>query len=167
MSWTNAASSWIGGSKNLSETPTINETLRETADSLLAKQAKIDLAMSALNVDDLSRMQDAQRESIRRYQELKVFGNRTPPADPPKPEDSDVPRIIVCDDYRVDSSTRPDPSPAASNKLPIAAAIVAAAIAGYALFGDRGEPAPEPSNLPAAPASVEDTDTRYDLLFID
>jgi hypothetical protein len=144
----------------------MNETIRETADSLLAKQAKIDVAERAAYIDDLTQMQDAQRESVRRYQELKVFGNRTPAAEPPEQGDSDVPRIVVCDDYHVDNATRQDAAPQQTSKGMIAAAMITAvALAGYTgyTFAPKGETT-EP-NIPAVTA--DDQNTRYSLEFSD
>lgn len=142
----------------------MRESLREAASSM-AKHPKLEVAETAAYIRDMQHNMANQRDSIRRYEEKKVFGNDIPPRT--QATGDEMGNFIVCDDYHVDNSTRPDPVPAVSNKLPIAAAIVAAAIAGYAMLPGRDTTTPEPSTPLAAPASVEDTDTRYDLQFIE
>lgn len=139
----------------------MNETIRETADSLLAKQAKIDLAEKAAYVDDLTQRQDAQRESIYRYEELKVFGNPTQPIETTEEEDSDVPRIIICDDYHVDNKTQAQTPPNQKSWGTTAALVLTAALVGYTLVPKAK--APEPIETPTI--SAEDQNTTYSLEF--
>lgn len=139
--------------------------MREAASSM-ARHPKLDVAETAAYIEDLRINMANQRDSIRRYEEKKVFGNDIPPRT--QTAGDDMGNFIVCDDYHVDNSTRPAAAPVASNKLPIAAAIVAAAIAGYSLLPDRGVPAPEPDNIPpVATPATPDADTRYNLEFLE
>ena len=140
----------------------MRESLREAASSM-AKQPKLEVAETAAYVDDLRHIMANQRDSSRRYEEKKVFGNDIPPR--AQTSGDEMGNFIVCDDYHVDNSTRPDPVPA-SNKLPVAAAIVAAAIAGWSLLPGSSEPV-TPSDPLDVTVPATDSDTRYDLQFIE
>ena len=140
----------------------MRESLREAANSM-AKQPKLEVAETAAYVEDLRENMANQRDSARRYEEKKVFGNEIPPR--AQEAGDGMGNFIVCDDYSIDNSTRPDPVPA-SNKLPVAAAVVAAAIAAWSLLPGSSEPVtpPDPS---VSNVQATDADTRYDLQFIE
>jgi len=83
------------------ESPTLQQTAQQTAAEFGPSAAKLEVAEKAVLLDDLRRIGANERDTVSRYQEMKVFGKD--PGKAGKAEDS-MGHIIIGDIYGRDVS---------------------------------------------------------------
>lgn len=129
--------------------PTIDQTIRETAQSHLAKQSKVELGHDAVMLEDLRALALADREKVRLYEAAKVPGQAAREG-----PDNEMGDIIICDAYHVQRWPR------AAWAVVVAAALATAGLVASQYQGTQSTPAPDSPVVEAT-----DTDTLYDLQF--
>ena len=122
--------------------PTLDETIRDTAKSHLAKTAKLESAADAIYTQDLHEIATADRQRVADYAAATVPG-----LGKGKKGGKAVGDFIVCDDYRKGTGTLPA-------IVLGAVSVLALLLAGFAAWAAM-KPKPEPPPPPA----VEDRDT--------
>ena len=135
-------------SRESNRPPTMQETVQETAQAHLAKEAKLNVAQNAVLVDDVRHLAQDDRDAVRDYQ-ARLWGSRQSSR-----KGNDMSDLIVCDDYR-----------RGLNPWVVTAL---AAVAGAVMLGRDWLATPTPDQ-PAPPEvqSLEDQNTQYQLQFVD
>ena len=150
--------SWLAGktmlglvsrrSREANLPPTMQETMQETAQTHLAKEAKLNVAQNAVLVEDVRQLAQDDRDAVRDYKAR--FGRSRRSAG----KGNGMSDLIVCDDYR-----------RGLNPWVVTALAV---VVGVVMLGrDWLATTPLEQAEPAEAVSFDDQNTLYQLRFAD
>ena len=153
MSWL-AVKSMLGlvsrRSREANLPPTMQETVRETAQTHLAKEAKLNVAQNAVLVEDVRQLAQDDRDAVRDYKARLGRSRRSAG----KGNGMGMSDLIVCDDYR-----------RGLNPWVVTALAV---VVGVVMLGrDWLAPTPLEQAEPTEAVSFDDQNTLYQLRFAD